>query len=645
MHNPAAGVAKWLLLPVVLSCMAPVAVLAQTGRLVGTVTDASNNPLVAAQILIPALGLSSQSGEGGRYAITGIPSGSYLVKVLRIGYRAAAFSGVAVETAGTTTLPIRLEQSNVRLQSVVISASRHAEKVTDAAATIHAIDAVTLDARIGNSYTLGLRNTPGLDVTQVGVTSVFVNGRGFNNRFNTRWLTLEDGRIAALAETGLPIGEHTTIPKIDVASMEVLTGPGSALYGANASNGMLAVRTRDARDDPGFTLEVAGGTRSLYDVQGRYAGSNGRIAYKVAGEGLAAKDFSNVIKYPPVTAGGSALPETITDWNTNVSRLSGALVYQLSDATRFQLNTGTSRRNGVGDSNSGHYQIDNYQYSDYQLMFSSPRWLAQTYLTHSNTGDTYQIYLAVPTMARNPSLSLDSVRKATKFHVDGRIYVAEVHNNFLVSMLARTGLSAFDNSLITWGVQRKHLRVSSYGTIYSDVLTGKPIHLDNDGVFAQIETPFTPQLRAVVAARHDRATRYAPQTSPRVSLLYSPAADQSVRLTYGEAYRSPPILTTDLYNVASPTVRNIGNRNGFVVKDSLGNVVNTIGQLVPETNHAWELGYKAVLKQRLYTDITFWHSKFVNFISGGFVVADPFVGAKTRAYNPETGQLYADAKR
>ena len=93
----------------------------------------------------------------------------------------------------------------------------------------------------------------------------------------------------------------------------------------------------------------------------------------------------------------------------------------------------------------------------------------------------------------------------------------------------------------------------------------------------------------------------------------------------------------------SATVRSIGNFNGFVVKDSNGGVVSTISRMVPETNKAWEVGYKAVLGSQLFVDVTVWRSTFVDFISGGLVVADPFTGAKTRAYDPETGALWADA--
>ncbi len=638
------GFARRLALALLVLAALPVLASAQAGRIVGTVTASGAGPLVGAQVLVSAIGLSARTGEGGRFIISGVPAGIYVLNVVQLGHRPASLAGVNVTAGGEASVSVVLELAPYLLRTVVQTASRHAEKITDAAASITAIDRRDLDARIGNSYALALRNVPGLDVTQVGITSVFVNGRGFNNRFNTRWLTLEDGRVAMLAETNLPVGEHTTIPKLDIASMEVVNGPGSALYGANASSGLLSVRTKDPREFPGYSMEVAFGSRSLYDAQLRYAGSTGKWGYKVVAEDMGANDFTNLISYPKVTPTGPALPETMANFRTRVQRTSGALVYYLTGGSQLQLNAGTSRRDGLGDSNSGHYQITNYRYSDYQLLFKSERWFAQAYVTQSNSGDTYQLYAAVPFTARNPTLSADSIRKLTHFRVDGRIYAAEIQNNFLAGALARTGIAAIDNTLVTWGAQLRRHRVSSYGKLFSDVNTGRPILLDNNGVYAQVESPLSQRFRAVVAGRYDLATRYASQFSPRASLLFTPIPDQTLRLTYGEAYRSPPILTTDVYNVVSPTQRNVGNANGFIVKTPTGVVVRNISRMVPETNKTWELGYKAELGTRLFVDVTAWHSTFVSFISGGLLVANPFATTSpTWAYDARTGALFADA--
>ena len=66
------------------------------------------------------------------------------------------------------------------------------------------------------------------------MTSVGINARGFNSSFNNRMLMIEDGRVSVLPENGLPVGTLTATPKVDISGIEVLVGPGSALYGPDA---------------------------------------------------------------------------------------------------------------------------------------------------------------------------------------------------------------------------------------------------------------------------------------------------------------------------------------------------------------------------------------------------------------------------
>ncbi len=88
------------------------------------------------------------------------------------------------------------------------------------------------------------------------------------------------------------IGNSLSIPDVDVASVEILSGPSSVLYGANAFNGVVAVSSRDAFTDPGLTVRLRGGERSYLDGQLRYAQRLGRrLAFKITGSGLTAQEW------------------------------------------------------------------------------------------------------------------------------------------------------------------------------------------------------------------------------------------------------------------------------------------------------------------------------------------------------------------
>jgi outer membrane receptor for ferrienterochelin and colicins len=625
----------------------PALALAQTGRISGTVTDASKNPVAGAQVLISPAGLSAESGSDGKYTVTGIPAGTYQLKVYRLGFKAHTATGIVVTAGQTTNHAISLEAAVVELGGVTISASRRVEKVTDAPAAVTTIDAHALEGTVGNSFAPALKGVPGIDFIQVGVTAAAVNARGFNSSFNPRMLQTEDGRIATLPEAGLPAGTLTTIPKVDIASVEVLTGPGSALYGPDASNGVITLSTKDPKAFPGYTLEVSGGTRSFFDVQGRYAGvtKDGKWGYKLDGEYQSANDYSYLPSYPnPLSTGTNPLPPVIekgTDFNTNVTRGNGLLAYYFDNGGRLSMDAGASATYGIGQTNVGRNQLVNYGYKHLQFKYTGNRWFAQVYENSSTGGGTFQLNGYTTNSISHPTISSDSAKALSSFPGEGRLMAAEVQNNFSLGMLGETGVKAIDETHIIWGGQYRRDRVSSYMHWLTDAQTGQAILVEQKGGYVQIETPWTDMIRTVLSARYDQPANYGSQFSPKAAILFSPVSDQTFRLTYGKAFKSPTILMTNFYypNFA-PYVGVFGNTTGFDVKNAAGVVQASYGAIQPETNNTWELGYKGEIGNKLFIDITAYQTQYQNFQSPLSIIANPFAG--TFAYYHTTGQQVTD---
>ena len=615
----------------------PAVALAQTGRISGTVTDATKHPLAGAQVLVPAVGLSAESGTDGRFTVSGVPSGSYIVRVYRLGYQAKSTNGVVVASGQTSSLAVSLETAVTQLGGIVVSASRRVEKVTDAPAAVTTIDAKALEGTIGNSFAPALKSVPGLDFVQVGVTAIAVNARGFNSSFNTRMLQTEDGRIATLAESGLPAGVLSTIPKVDIASVEVLTGPGSALYGPDASNGVITLSTKDPKAFPGYTLEVSGGTRSFFDAQGRFARvtKDGKWGYKFNGEYQSANDYSYAPAYQsPLGTSRPPLPEKSTNFSTNVTRGNAFLAYYLDNGGRISLDAGASATYGIGQTNLGRNQLVNYGYKHLQLKYTGARWFAQLYENSSTSGGTYQLNGFTSNSFSHPTISSDSAKTLSSFPGEGRIMAAEVQNNFSIGMLGQTGVKAIDDTHIIWGGQFRRDRVSSYMHWLSDRATGTAILVEQKGGYLQIETPWSSMWRTVFSARYDQPTRYGSQFSPKAALLFTPVPDQTLRLTYSKAYKSPTILMTDFYfpNFA-PFVGVFGNTTGFDIKNAAGTIVTSYAPIRPETNNTWELGYKGEIGNTLFIDVTGYLTKYQDFQSPLSVIANPLAGANaTTAY-------------
>jgi len=613
---------------------------AQNGRISGAITDSTRAALPGTQVSVVGTRLGSVTDPSGRFSISGIPAGTYDVRVQRLGQKAQVVNGVVVRANESTELNVSLAAVPLSLAGVVVSASRRAEKITDAPATITRIDAAAIANTVGNSFAPALKEVKGIDFIQVGVTAVAINARGFNSAFNNRMLMMEDNRIAVLPENGLPVGTFTTIPKVDLAGIEVLVGPGSALYGPDASNGVLTLSTKDPREYPGTTLEAAGGIRNFVDVQGRQAGlfGDGKFGYKITGEYQQAKDFSNKNFYAPVV-GTTPTPELTADWNTDVMRGSGALVYYMPKLARLELTGGGSKSNGIGQTSVGRNQLKDWQYRNLQLKFTNPNWFAQAYTTQSLSGDTYQLnaYSQNRARAANAALSDDSVRHLSDFPAEGRIMAAELQNTFTVPQL--NGLR------LTWGGQYRHDIVSSKRQWLVDRQTGEDIKTDQKGVYGQVDIPIIEQVRLVGAARYDDHDRYDSQFSPKAAVLVSPVPDQTFRVSYNRAFKSPSVLQYGFYFPDfSAGIGVFGNADGFLIKNAAGTTVRTIAPIEPEKNDTWEVGYKGVLGDRLFLDVTGYRSNFKKFMSPLVVISNfltpASAGGPTYAYNAKTGTKY-----
>ena len=633
--------ARLLTLAFALLFLAPAALLAQAARVLGTISDATSGPVAGARVQLSGTRFSTASDASGHYVLDGVPAGSYSLRVQRLGSAPKVVAGVLVHAGQDTQVDVTLEAVAFALAPIVTSGSRTPEKITDAPATITSIDASAIENTTGNSFAPALKQVKGLDFVQTGITAVAVNARGFNSAFNNRMLMLEDNRIASLVESGLAVGPLTTMTKLDLAKVEVLVGPGSALYGPDASNGVVTLTTKDPRDFQGTSVDVSGGSRSFYDAQFRTAEMlTDQLAFKLTGEYQSAKDFDNHNIYAPISGSTSPSPEIGADFNTNVARGSGALVYYFPGAGRLEANAGMTRFNGLGLTNVGRNQLKNYEYKEAQAKYSNSNWFAQAYHTISNGGETYQLNGYAQNRLAHPTISDDSVRALSAFPGEGQMTATEIQNSFHVG--------ALNDARVTWGFQYRHDDVTSERRWLSDRQTGHDVTSDQRGVYGQVDAPVSSWLRIVAAARYDNHSNYNAQFSPKAGILVTPTPDQTFRLTFNRAFKSPTVLQTNFFFPDfQPFVGVFGDRDGFIIKDGSGAVVRTIDPIEPETNNTWELGYKGVIDNKLYVDVTGYYSQFNHFMSPLVIIANfltpPAAGGPTFAYDAKTGAAIVGA--
>ena len=152
------------------------------------------------------------------------------------------------------------DMSLEQLSSILVtSVSRQEEPLGSAAAAIYVISAE--DIRRSGATTLPetLRLAPNLHVARADANQYGISARGFNNTLANRLLVLIDGRIVYSPLFSGVFWEAQNVMLEDVERIEVISGPGATLWGANAVSGVINIITRPARDTQGPLASATAG--------------------------------------------------------------------------------------------------------------------------------------------------------------------------------------------------------------------------------------------------------------------------------------------------------------------------------------------------------------------------------------------------
>lgn len=167
----------------------------------------------------------------------------------------------------------------------ITSMSRKEQRVADMAAAAYVISAEEIRRSGAQSIPEALRLVPGLNVAQISRSRWAVSSRGFNDRFSSKLLVQVDGRsIYSPLFSGVLWESQDTVME-DIERIEVIRGPGAALWGTNAMNGVINIVTRMAAVSQGGMVSASAGTGGVASVSMTYGGEldNGGH-YKVFGK-------------------------------------------------------------------------------------------------------------------------------------------------------------------------------------------------------------------------------------------------------------------------------------------------------------------------------------------------------------------------
>jgi iron complex outermembrane receptor protein len=179
---------------------------------------------------------------------------SALAFVARAAMAASAHAGSPLSAADLDRLPLE-DLAKIEISSV----SKTAQPLSDAPAAIFVITHEDIMRSGAASLADMLRLAPNLQVAQVTGNSYAISARGFNGTAADKLLVLIDGRSVYTPFTNGVFWEAQDVPAEDIERIEVISGPGATLWGANAVNGVINVITRKSSDTPGGVVELTGG--------------------------------------------------------------------------------------------------------------------------------------------------------------------------------------------------------------------------------------------------------------------------------------------------------------------------------------------------------------------------------------------------
>ncbi len=242
----------------------------------GKIIDNTGLPLPGANVVVVGTSSGTISDFDGNYTLTVDQDPPFSIRVSYTGFEAQTIE----ITSNSQTVDVTLEEGNA-LDEVVISASRTPERIFESPVTVERFGLKEIKNTASAGFYDGLENLKGVDVNTNSLTFKSVNTRGFATFANTRFMQLVDGMDNSAPALNFPIGNLVGMNETDVFSVELLPGAASALYGANAFNGILFMRSKSPFDfqgisgyhKQGITSQDAGGDNTYRD-------SGLRMAYK-----------------------------------------------------------------------------------------------------------------------------------------------------------------------------------------------------------------------------------------------------------------------------------------------------------------------------------------------------------------------------
>jgi outer membrane receptor protein involved in Fe transport len=479
-------------------------------------------------------------------------------------------------------------------EQVVVTASRTDEQLVNAPASVSLVTSETIQNSPATNIGDLLRAVPGVNVTQLTARDVNLTTRGATSTLATSQLALVDGRSVYLDFFGMVMWDLVPTSPSEIKQIEVIRGPASAVWGANAMTGVVNVITKSPRElaaQAGTSLTIGAGyfdrdatgvdngSGALFYVNGSHAEAvNDRWSYKLSagyyGQDALPRPTGTIpnaynTPYPPYTNSGASQP-----------KFDARVDYELANSARLVFSGGVAGTEGIIHSGIGPFDISSgsrmtYLSGSYQ---KGGRHIAA--FTNILNGDASNL------LSREASGAFLPLLFDTKtFDVEGSD-LRTIGEHHILSFGGNFRHNTFDISIAPNGDNR-----------------------NEGGVYGQDEIFLSERFRWIVGGRVDKFSSIDNAVfSPRTTFLYKPSPNQTFRASFNRAFRAPSFINNNL----DVTLLNVANLSA--ISPALSQFVfpfRAVGNpdLTEETLTAYEIGYSGVLMNRAtITAAVYWNT-------------------------------------
>ncbi len=401
----------------------------------GSVSDDSGQPLPGANVIVVGTTTGTITDFDGNFTLTVDQAPPFTIQASSVGFETATVDIISNNQIISFTL-----NEGTSLDEVIISASRTPERIFESPVTVERFGLKEIRNTASADFYDGLESLKGVDVNTNSLTFKAINTRGFASFANNRFMQLVDGMDNSAPALNFPLGNLVGMTETDVQSVELLPGAASALYGANAFNGILFMTSKNPFDHvgisgyykQGLTSQEAAGDNTYTDFGIRigYKFSD-KFAFKVnfsylKGTDWVANDFTdkndpsrtraNSVGYDGInsygelvatnirTASGGLgiIPDVVvsrtgydesdlTDYNAESIKNDWGFYYR-PWATDFEIQyVGKYGSGSTIYQGSNRYAIEDFSMTQHKLEVRNDNFFVRGYITEDSAGDSYDM--------------------------------------------------------------------------------------------------------------------------------------------------------------------------------------------------------------------------------------------------------------